>query len=107
MAAQFASAHSDELSGVFLLAAYAAVDLSTTNLEVELIYGSNDGVLNRTALEENAENLPADSQMKVVEGGNHAGFGDYGPQAGDGECTIGASQQWQEVAYYIDETIAS
>lgn len=107
MAAQFASAHSDELSGVFLLAAYAAVDLSTTNLEVKLIYGSNDGVLNRIALEENAGNLPADSQTKVIVGGNHAGFGDYGPQDGDGECAIGVSRQWQEVACYLDETIAS
>lgn len=107
MAAQFASVHSDELSGVFLLAAYAAVDLSTTNLEVKLIYGSNDGVLNRIALEENAGNLPADSQTKVIVGGNHAGFRDYGPQDGDGECVIGASQQWQEVACYLDETIAS
>ena len=104
---QSPSTHSDELSGVFLLAAYAAVDLSTTNLEVELIYGSNDGVLNRTALEENAGNLPADSQTKVIVDGNHAGFGDYGPQDGDGECVIGASQQWQEVACYLDETIAS
>ena len=107
MAAQFASAHSDELSGVFLLAAYAAVDLSVTNLEVELIYGSNDGVLNRTALEENAGNLPADSQTKVIEGGNHAGFGDYGPQEGDGECMVGAQQQWQETARFLDEVIAA
>ena len=76
-------------------------------LEVKLIYGSNDGVLNRIALEENAGNLPADSQTKVIVGGNHAGFGDNGPQDGDGECVIGASQQWQEVACYLDETIAS
>lgn len=107
MAAQFASTHSSELQGVFLLAAYAATDLSFTNLEVDLIYGSNDGVLNRTALEENASNLPEDSRTIVIEGGNHAGFGDYGPQEGDGDCVLGASQQWEDVAHYLDEAIAA
>lgn len=33
----------------------------------------------------------------MIEGGNHAGFGDYGPQQGDGEATISADEQ-QEIA---------
>ena len=101
MAAQFASAHGDELEGVFLLAAYAASDLSQTDLSVNLIYGSNDGVLNRDALQNNEANLPSDSVTEVIEGGNHAGFGDYGPQDGDGECSIGAEQQWDATASFM------
>ncbi len=40
--------------------------------------------------------LPAGSVCKI-EGGNHAGFGDCGPQAGDGVATITADEQ-QELA---------
>ena len=101
MAAQFASAHSNELEGAFLLAAYAASDLSQTDLSVNLIYGSNDGVLNRDALQNNEVNLPSGSVTEVIEGGNHAGFGDYGPQDGDGECSIGAEQQWDATASFM------
>lgn len=105
MAAQYASGHEDELQGVLLLAAYAASDLSTTDLAIDVVYGSEDGVLNRDALEKNAANLPANSTTTVIEGGNHAGFGDYGPQAGDGEATISAAEQWAETADLMEETV--
>ena len=105
MAAQFASTHADELEGVLLLAAYAATDLSASGLTVETAYGSNDGVLNRDALEQNAANLPSGSRTDVIEGGNHAGFGDYGPQNGDGENALGARAQWQETAALVMQTV--
>ena len=105
MAAQFASAHGDGLKGVFLLAAYAASDLSQTDLSVNLIYGSNDGVLNRDALQNNEVNLPSSSETEVIEGGNHAGFGDYGPQDGDGDCAIGAEQQWDVTTSFMVDLI--
>ena len=105
MAAQFASTHSNELEGAFLLAAYAASDLSQTDLSVNLIYGSNDGVLNRDALQGNEVNLPSSSATEVIEGGNHAGFGDYGPQDGDGECSIGVEQQWDATASFMVDSI--
>lgn len=93
------------MEGVILLAAYAASDLSATNLDVEIIYGSNDGVLNRAALEENAGNLAHNTVTHVIEGGNHAGFGDYGPQDGDGECSIGAPEQWRITSSEVSEHI--
>ena len=105
MAAQFASAHADELEGIILLAAYAATDLTATDLEAGIIYGSNDGVLNRDALERNEPNLPEGAVTEVIDGGNHAGFGDYGPQAGDGESAIGAEAQWDETAQFAESLI--
>lgn len=105
MAAQFASEHSDELEGVLLLAAYAASDLSGTDLAVEIVYGSEDGVLNRGALEANAANLPSSAQTEIIEGGNHAGFGDYGPQDGDGESAIGAPEQWERTADIVERAV--
>ena len=107
MAAQFASEHAGELDGVLLLAAYAASDLSDSGLAVNIVYGSNDGVLNREALAENTTNLPADSETHVIAGGNHAGFGDYGPQDGDGESSIGALAQWKQTAELATEAIES
>ena len=33
-----------------------------------------------------------------IEGGNHARFGDYGPQKGDGTAQITPEEQWEETA---------
>ena len=64
-----------------------------------------DGVLNLDALEENAGNLPADSAVEVLDGANHAGFGDYGDQDGDGEAQITREQQQEITADLIEEMI--
>lgn len=107
MAVPFAAGHADDIEGAFLLAAYAASDLSTTDLAVDIIFGSEDRVLNRDSLADNAANLPAASVETVIEGGNHAGFGDYGPQAGDGTAAISAEEQWERTATAIDSAIES
>jgi hypothetical protein len=39
-------------------------------------------------------NLPTDFTEVVIDGGNHAGFGDYGQQKGDGNATISHEEQW-------------
>ncbi len=38
--------------------------------------------------------MPAQYQESVIEGGNHAGFGSYGAQSGDGTASISAEEQW-------------
>lgn len=35
---------------------------------------------------------------KVLRGGNHAGFGSYGPQQGDGKADISSGQQQTDTA---------
>lgn len=92
MAAGYAAAHSEQLSGVYLLAAYASKPLNE-NTRVTLIYGSEDGVLNRAKLEAANRYLPGHSAAYVIEGGNHAQFGNYGIQAGDGKALISAEEQ--------------
>lgn len=101
MAAQYAANHADNLEGIALLAAYAASDLSSTDLEALVIYGSEDGVLNRENLMANESNLPVNSQTIVIGGGNHAGFGNYGPQEGYGEAAISADDQQQQTVEAI------
>lgn len=98
MAAYYAAAHADELQGLILLAAYSTCNLSQTNLRVLTVYGSNDQVMNREHLEKYAGNLPATAQLVVIEGGNHAQFGDYGFQKGDGEAFIPTELQVLQTA---------
>ena len=91
MAASYAAAHEEQINGVILLASYPT---KATNLDTILIYGSEDGVLNMDRVE-NAEKLVSGAyEAYCMEGGNHAQFGDYGYQAGDGEATISAKEQW-------------
>ena len=84
-----------------LLAAYSTADLTDSGLDVLSIYGSEDGVLNMEKYESNRGNLPENTVEVMIPGGNHAGFGCYGPQNGDGEAGISATEQIQYTAEVI------
>lgn len=92
IAAQYAANHTESYEGLFLCAAYSTSDLSNTGLRVLSVYGSNDGVLNRDAYEQNKKNAPQ-IQEDVIQGGCHSYFGDYGLQNGDGTPTITMEEQ--------------
>jgi len=96
MAAAFAGEHGERYEGVVLLAAYSTADLTETGLKVCSLYGDRDGVLNMEKYREYRTNLPEDTLEEILEGGNHAGFGSYGPQKGDGASALepGAQIQW-------------
>lgn len=104
MAASFAAENTAWVEGVILLAAY-----STEPLEIPVlsIYGSEDGVLNMEKYEEYRTNLPADFEEHILEGGNHAGFGFYGPQEGDGTATISSREQIAGTAERIGAFVRS
>ena len=74
--------------GLVLFGSYCANDLSGSGLAALSISGSEDGLSTPEKIDEAAHLLPADTIFVVIEGGNHAGFGAYGPQPGDGEATI-------------------
>lgn len=97
-AAEFAAENAQDVQGIVFLASYSSADLSETGLEALSVYGSEDGVLNMEAYEEGKPNLPARFAEIVIEGGNHAGFGNYGPQEGDGEASISAQEQQEQTA---------
>jgi len=103
MAANYASKNSEKIEGLILLAAYSTVDISSDNIRVLSIYGSKDEVLNKESYRKNKSNLPADFTEIVIQGGNHAGFGCYGPQKGDGEAEITSKQQQTDTAQAIAE----
>lgn len=105
MAASFAGSHADTYDGLILLAAYSTEDLSQTKLKVCSLYGDRDGVLNMEKYARYRSNLPENTLEQILEGGNHAGFGSYGPQEGDGSSALEPGVQLQWTADTIAEFI--
>ena len=100
MAASYARSHSDTVQGVVFWASYPATsdDLSITDLKGLSTYGSNDQILDKDTFNSTLDLLPHGTIMQVIEGGNHAQFGNYGLQPGDGTATISAADQQAQAA---------
>ena len=99
MAAQFARRHPDAVQGLVLWAAYpsGSDDLSGSDLQVLSLYATNDGLTSFEEIEGSRLLLPPDAQFVAIEGGNHAQFGAYGPQRGDGVATISREVQQAQI----------
>lgn len=88
IAAEYVADRTDRFEGLVLLAAYSTRDLSDTDLKVATLYGDRDKILNMDDYEKNLKNLPEGYIEDVIEGGNHANFGSYGEQSGDGPAGV-------------------
>ena len=99
-AASCAEKNSDVVDGVVLLASYSTGTLSS-DLSLLSIYGTEDRELERDAYENAKSNYPPRSREVVIEGGNHAQFGNYGKQKGDGEATISREEQQERTVRAI------
>lgn len=100
MAASYASSHSDIIDGLILFASYSTSKIDE-NMKVISIYGSNDEVLQIEKYKDYYSNLPSSTIEHVIQGGNHAQFGSYGHQDGDGEATISKEEQIKETVSVI------
>lgn len=107
MAASFADGHDGSLKGLVLLAAYPDCNLTDNDVRTLNIYGSEDGVLNRQRYEDGKAKLPDGAAEVVIEGGNHAGFGNYGDQAGDNAASISPEEQQRQTADAIAQLVAA
>ena len=97
-ASLFARSHPG-VKGIVFWASYPADDgLKNSSLKMLSLYGTNDGLLTNAQIAEAMANLPIESHLVPIEGGNHAQFGDYGPQAGDNPASISAESQWEQAA---------
>ena len=94
-----------EVDGLVLFGSYCANDLSDSGLQVLSIAGENDLLSDLATIEGAAPLLPADAQFVVIEGANHAAFGDYGPQTGDGERTITSEKMRDELTRLLGEVL--
>jgi predicted alpha/beta-hydrolase family hydrolase len=101
MAARYVYNHPEAVDGLVLWAAYPAEsdDLSEQqNLAIASIYGTEDGLATVEKVESSHALLPQTSYFVAIEGGNHAQFGSYGDQSGDGPATISRQKQQTKVA---------
>ena len=105
MAADYAARHGDALEGLVLFGAYPARPLPD-GIALLSLRGSEDGVLNPAKLEKGWDYAPEATVEKVIEGGNHAQFGNYGAQKGDGEAAIPAAAQQDMAVDFIMENVA-
>ena len=104
MGAAYAAGHADRLKGVVLLAAYATKKLDDSLKEI-VVYGSQDGVIRTGKLTEGRQFAPKQYIEHVIEGGNHAMFGNYGKQKGDGAGLITDKEQQAETVRAVMEAV--
>jgi pimeloyl-ACP methyl ester carboxylesterase len=73
------------VAGLFLIASYPgkSVDLSTKSLRVVTVGASRDALVTPAQIAAAGARLPDGSRYVEIAGGNHAQFGEYGPQPGD------------------------
>ncbi len=125
MAATYASIQTSDLDikndikGVILLAAYSPLSLKyeshkniftqkevvDRDVKVLNITATNDGVLNQESYEKYRKNLPDNTTDVVIQGGNHAQFGNYGAQEGDNPATISPEEQIRQTVQAIKNFI--
>ncbi|MBM7505816.1 alpha/beta hydrolase [Agromyces aurantiacus] len=77
-----------DVVGLMLFGSYCVDDLSDSGLAVLSIVAEHDGLSTPDEVAARAGMLPDDAVSVLIEGANHASFGDYGAQPGDGEATI-------------------
>ena len=105
-ASLFAGKHS-EVSGLVFWASYPADDsIKDSDLRVLSIYGTKD-MAGMSKFDETASLNPADTQYVVIDGGNHAQFGNYGAQPGDNEATISRAEQQSQIVEAVVSFLAS
>lgn len=83
MASDFASKNQDKIMGLLLFGAYIFGNYPEENALT--VYGSFN-----TSVE---EKINYTENIVVIEGGNHAQFGNYGKQKGDPDATISSEEQ--------------
>jgi pimeloyl-ACP methyl ester carboxylesterase len=108
MAAQYV-ADSDAIDGLALWAAYPpdGLTLRSADVAVSSIYATEDGLATIDEIEASAARLPPDTTFVEIEGGNHAQFGWYGEQDGDGTAAITREEQQAQTIEATLELLAA
>jgi hypothetical protein len=93
------------LAGIILYASFPGkgVDLSTKSLPVVTVGATLDSISPPARIAAGRDRLPAGSRYVEISGGNHAQFGEYGPQPGDALAEIPGPTQRRAV---VDEALA-
>jgi hypothetical protein len=105
IAARTVHEHESLFAGLILIGTShpkeAAFSLANTQIPITKIFATEDGLASVAEVAANRIFLPEQTMMIEVEGGNHAQFGYYGTQLGDGKATISRDEQQAETAAAI------
>lgn len=93
------------VAGLLLFGSYCANDLSGTELDVLSVSGSRDGLSTPAKVAAARHELPADAVTTEVQGANHADFGAYGPQPGDGTATISRADARAQISAAVERWV--
>ncbi|MFZ7086950.1 alpha/beta hydrolase [Curtobacterium sp. RRHDQ10] len=94
-------------AGLLLLGSYCANDLSHTRLDVLSLAGSRDGLSTPAKVAAARNRLPASADMVEIPGANHARFGAYGVQPGDGTATASRASVDRTITRQVDAWVAT
>ncbi|MFI3250247.1 MAG: alpha/beta hydrolase [Eubacteriales bacterium] len=89
----YASSNAEKISGLILVGIYLSMDYDME--KTITINGSNDLRV--------GDSVDYTTNVHVISGGNHAQFGNYGENSGDGEASITADQQQNQAVSLITE----
>lgn len=89
--ASMIASKSDLISKVILLGSYPIKDI--TDKQVLILTAEYDLGMDQTKFDDSLIYVNDDAIIFDITGGNHAGFGWYGPQKGDGEADITTLEQ--------------
>ncbi len=95
MASAFTLDNTSTIDALFFYGVYPneTYDQSDLTIPVLSVYGSRDGLATVEEVFERPDLYAPTTEFVEIEGGNHAQFGDYGPQEGDLDALISAEQQ--------------
>ena len=101
VAAIYAANHGGTLDSLILCAAFPTKALPA-DLKVISLYGSEDHVIDLSQVEKGRSFVFSDCYVEhVIQGGNHAQFGNYGAQRGDGQASLSVQDQQTEAVDVI------
>jgi pimeloyl-ACP methyl ester carboxylesterase len=95
-----------DVVGLVLMGSYCANDISSTDIPVLQILAGGDGLIDAEAVTASAGLLPPSTQKITLEGANHASFGTYGEQPGDGIATLSRAEVREELTALFQRLLA-
>jgi hypothetical protein len=105
MAAQLVYENPNTFKGLFLMGTSHPrdIDLSIQNIPCIKLYADNDGLASVEEVKENKKKLPRNSNLILINGGNHSQFGYLGKLLMDSSPTISLEVQQNETYNYLIE----
>jgi len=94
-------ANDGDFKGLILFGAYCSNDLSKAKIAALSVAGANDQLSTTQQIDKNKSLLPTTTVYRTIIGLNHAGFGNYGSQAGDGTLAINDDDARQQIAQAV------